>query len=380
MTLRYQHLMSAVDATTDNSKKHKPFRIMEIGVFDGAHGKAMIDRAHKNGRTNIEYYGFDMFEDMTHEINQAEVGKKTLARSYDDIFKYLRSKSKARDINLFKGDSKKTLPEAVPNLLKMDVIFIDGGHSLGTIQSDFEHAIKLAHDKTVTLLDDYYPGDYTKGCAFIVDTDLSNRPEFKVEVLDPADVYAESGLSVKFAKVTRVPVSQEITVAECPAVEQPAEAATAAAEVTAEPNNFQSEDSVHNTDVQPAKLRGTCCGVGTCEHTGQPCDGSGRCQPRVDGCNLETISKPQADPAPIPEERQEPNQKLELGVVESQGVADTDNGSDEQRRDIPEELASTDSERSSKRARRSRRSRNKRSGAQTEATDSDDTEGLQDNG
>jgi hypothetical protein len=380
MTLRYQNLVLAVDATTDNSKKHKPFRIMEIGVFDGAHGKAMIDRAHKNGRTNIEYYGFDLFEDMTQEINQAEVGKKTLARAYDDIFKYLRSKSKAKAINLFKGDTKKTLPETVPHLLKMDIIFIDGGHSLGTIQSDFEHSIKLAHDKTVILLDDYYPGDYTKGCAFIVDTDLSNRPEFKVEILDQVDVYAESGLSVRFAKVTKVPGAQETIAAECPSVEQPAEAAIAVAEVIAEPISFQSEDSVHNTDVQPAEVRSTCSGVGTCEYTGQPCDGGGRCQPRVDGFDLEKVPKPQVDIAPIPEERQEPNQELELGVVESQGVAHTNNGSDEQRRDIPEELASADSERPSKRARRSRRSRNKLSGPQTEATDSEDTEGLQDNG
>ena len=370
MTLRYQHLIQSVDTASGNSKKHKPFRILEIGVFDADHGRQMIEQAARNGRIFVEYYGFDMFEQMTFEVNEAEVGKKTLAKSEDEVMKYLKAKTKARIIKLFKGDTKKTLPAEVPGLPKMDIIFVDGGHSLGTVQSDFEYALKLAHNKTIILLDDYYPGDFTKGCAFLVDNDLKSRGNLKVEVLEPVDIYPKSGISVQFVKVSFSDnLAEPSSAVETTPAPHPVE-------VPPEPQNFRTEDSVHNTDVQPAELRSTCSGVGTCEYTGQPCDGGGRCQPRVDGFDLEKVPKPQVDIAPIPEERQEPNQELELGVVESQGVAHTDNGSDEQRRDIPEELAHTDSERPSKRARRSRRSGNKLSRPQTEATDSKPDEGL----
>ena len=55
MTLRYQNLVLAVDVASENSKKHKPFRILEIGVFDAAHGRQMAERASRNGRIFVEY-------------------------------------------------------------------------------------------------------------------------------------------------------------------------------------------------------------------------------------------------------------------------------------------------------------------------------------
>jgi hypothetical protein len=392
MTLRYQHLVQAVDVASGNSKKHKPFRILEIGVFDAAHGRQMIERAARNGRIFVEYYGFDMFEQMTPEVNTAEIGKKTMAKSQDEVMKYLRAKTKARIVKLFKGDSKKTLPAQVPSLPKMDIIFVDGGHSLGTIQSDFEHAFKLAHSKTIILLDDYYPGDFTKGCAFLVENDLKSRGNLKVEVLEPVDSYAESGLSVQFVKVSLSenpvepePVPEVVIPQSTPAPELPPEPAVETTpapqpvEVPAEPQNFRAEDSHSDTHVQPPGVCAEGCGDSACEYTGQPCDGSRRCQPRVEGGDLAEVSIEQADPAPVPEERQEPDQKLELGVVESPTVEHTDNGGDEQRRDVPTGLEQNTDEGSARGSRRSRRSRNKRSRSQTETTDSPDNEGLQDN-
>ena len=382
MTLRYQHLIQSVDTASGNSKKHKPFRILEIGVFDAAHSRQMIERAARNGRIFVEYYGFDMFEQMTPEVNEAEVGKKTLAKSYDEVMKYLKERTKARIIKLFKGDTKKTLPAAISNLPKMDVIFVDGGHSLSTVQSDFEHALKLAHSKTIILLDDYYPGDFTKGCAFLVENDLKSRHSLKAEVMEPIDDYHESGLSVQFVKVT---LSGDDSAAgeSAPEVVEPVLVDTStpvpAVEVPPEPKNFRTEDSHSNTDVQSFGVCLKGCGDSDCQYTGQPCDGSRRCQPRVEGGNLADISSAPSYPAPVPEERQEPDQKLELGVAESPTAEHTDNGGDEQRRDVSSGLEQNTDEGSDKGSRRSRRSRNKRARPQTETTDSPDNEGLQNN-
>lgn len=391
MTLRYQHLIKSVDTASGNSKKHKPFRILEIGVFDAAHGRQMVERATKNGRIFVEYYGFDMFEQMTPEVNEAEVGKKTFAKSYDEVMKYLKERTKARVIKLFKGDTKKTLPAAIPGLPKMDVIFVDGGHSLATVQSDFEHALKLAHEKTVILLDDYYPGDLTKGCAFLVENELKSRHGLNVEVLEPIDAYPESGLSVQFVRVT-LTVGSPATVESVPEVVEAVAAPVLepvsvesvdpapAVEVPPEPQNFRAEDSHSHTDVQPSGVCLKGCGDSDCQYTGQPCDGSRRCQPRVEGGHLAEVSTAPSDPAPLSEERQEPDQKLELGFAEGQGAGNTADGGDEQRRDVSSGLEQNSVEDSSRGSRRSRRSRNKRSRSQTETTDNQDNEGLQDNG
>jgi hypothetical protein len=304
--------------------------------------------------------------------------------------KYLKARTKARIIKLFKGDTKKTLPAAIPNLPKMDIIFVDGGHSLATVQSDFEHALKLAHDKTIILLDDYYPGDFTKGCAFLVETELKSRHSLQVEVLEPIDDYPDSGLSVQFVKVTlsgvepaaveSVPEVVEVTATPAPEpVSVEASTPVPAVEVPPEPQNFRTEDSHSYTDVQPSGVCLKGCGDSDCQYTGQPCDSSRRCQPRVEGGNLAEISPAPSDPAPVSEERQEPDQKLELGVAESPTAEHTDNGGDEQRRDISTGLEQKTDEGSDRGSRRSRRSRNKRSRSQTETTDSQDNEGLQDN-
>jgi hypothetical protein len=357
MSVRYQHLISAVEETASKDKKQKPYRIMEVGVFNGSHSIQMIKRATSCGKTNVEFYGFDLFEDMTLEKNEAEIGKSTLAKEMQEVFKYLRSKTTAKIITLYKGDTQHKLPEVISTLPKMDIIFIDGGHSLATIHSDFYHAIKLAiPGKTVILLDDYYPSDMTKGCAFLVENELKPSAGFTVEVLEPEDVYADSGLVVKMVKVT----------------------------VNANASNLPDEHvipvSYSNTDVQPVELRDEGCGDGTCQYSEQPCDGGGRCQSGVEPGVVEPVPVEQVADAPIREERQELDEKLELGLVESKAVEHTPDSGDEQRRVVSDALVESNSESTTEQPSRPRRSRNKRSRAQAEAANLEDTAELQNDG
>ncbi len=356
MNLRYQNLISAVEEALTNSKKSKPFRILETGSHDGTKAKQMIDRAAAFGRKAIEYFGFDFFEAATPDVLYSEYLEIPPVRTLEACKDNIQRNSKATKVELFAGDTEDTLKIEWSNLEQINVIFINGGHALNTIQSDFELALKIADSGTEIVLNHYYSGDYSKGCAFLVDKDLVNRPSLKVTVCEPSDLLNEE-IEVKLVRVKKV--------AE-PSVEEIAERAVEYVEPVIEP--AQNSDS--NTDVQPSGVCTTRCENSTCEHAAKLCDGSRRCESNL-GC--QPVELPTAGPISEPqvsEERQEPDTKLELGTVESKGVADTDNDSDEQRRDVPKDVEQSDNRSSGKKSGRSRRSRNKRTWPQTDSTDS----------
>lgn len=373
MFLRYQHLFSALEEALTNTKKSKPFRILEIGTFDGVRAAQMAERAIKFGRRSVEYYGFDFFEDINFEHQTEECLCSDPVRSLEDVRTQLAKNNKIV-IKLFKGDSKETLPKNLTDLPTMHLIVISGGHSLITVQSDLENSLKVADENTEIVLDNYYANDLSKGCAFIVNNDLVKRKSLSVKICDDMDTNDEFNIITGIVRIKHNPgdtSSYDESIPEYVAQDSVIEGTS---------NDVQPvSNSVRDTNLQSAGLCGNICENSTCEHAQQCCDGSRRCESRVVGLDIPELASGQADNPQVPEERQEPDQKLELGIVESQGAADTDNGSNEQRRDISEELVSGDSDDSSKKPRRSRRTRNKRSRSQTESTDIESGEGLQDN-
>jgi hypothetical protein len=380
MSLRHQYLINTADDALANSKKSKPFRVLEIGCGDAIRGRQIADRAVKFGHKTIEYFGFDLFESVCSEHIYSEALAPFRIIELETVKSLIAKNSKVSVIKLFKGDSKVTLPANIKDLPKMNVIFVNGGHSLPTIQSDIEYALKLAGEKTEVVIDNYYPGDYTKGCAFAVDNDLSKRPELTVQVMPQEDVQTELKLAVKLVivrnaakadntqpTVDTTPEYVPVEVVAAPEIKQDVEPAP------------EVSNSVCDTDVQPARLCVESCPLSSCEHAQQSCDGSRRCESRVEAVHLELPTAGPVIATPLSEERQELDQKLELGVGESKGTENTDNGSDEQRRVVSEELVHGDSERPGKRKRRSRRSNNKRTGPSSETADSESDDELQDN-
>jgi hypothetical protein len=160
----------------------------------------MINASIKSGNDpkNVDYYGFDLFELMTQEIFEKEVSK--WAPSEKEVLKKL-NKTKA-NINLYKGFSKDTIPNFMDEGVVPDFVFIDGGHSIETLESDWE-MIKESIDKnSIVILDDYISNFDEKqyGCNKLVDS--LDRDAWEVEVLPVIDVINE-GLSIQFAKVRK---------------------------------------------------------------------------------------------------------------------------------------------------------------------------------
>ena len=145
-TKRYSEILSKVIL-------NGPKNILEIGVYTGRRSIEIMDAA-TIFRNKILYYGFDLFEDISSIKIKTELSKKP--ESQKAIYEKLKKTS--RQIKLIKGDTLDTLRKIKTNK-KFDLIFIDGGHSIKTIESDWNNSIKFLSKSGLVILDDYYTGN-----------------------------------------------------------------------------------------------------------------------------------------------------------------------------------------------------------------------------
>lgn len=126
---------------------NRPKSILEVGVYNGIRAKEMIEAA-KVFNQDIRYYGFDLFEIMNEEILSNELSKTPLK---EEIVKEFLSK--IGTIELYKGYSQTTLKNFNN---KVDFIFIDGGHKIETIKSDWINCKKLLKKNSIVIFDDFF--------------------------------------------------------------------------------------------------------------------------------------------------------------------------------------------------------------------------------
>jgi predicted O-methyltransferase YrrM len=150
---RYQQLLDAV-------WDRKPESILEIGTWNGQRAFEMLSLV-----PNAEYYGFDLFEEATADTDAEEMNVKQ-HYSLEDV----KRKLNGFNVYLFQGNTRDTLKDFS---MPVDLIWMDGGHSIETIESDWRNIQRCIHKDTIVLLDDYYTGaiDTTKfGCNQLVET------------------------------------------------------------------------------------------------------------------------------------------------------------------------------------------------------------------
>ena len=174
---------------------------MEIGTWKGQRARLMILEAQKHiPRQEVSYFGFDIFEPLSLETMSKEFSKQPpLMEKVESELNKTGAK-----IMLYKGDTRETLPKTIPLLPKMDFIFIDGGHSLATVQNDWDYASRLMHSGTVLIFDDYWPEKQDGGAKPIVDA--IDRSVYNVKILPEFDVFIKPGLKrlvIKFAEVQK---------------------------------------------------------------------------------------------------------------------------------------------------------------------------------
>lgn len=115
------------------------------------------------------YYGFDLFEDGSKELDKLEFNAKP-RQTLEAVSNRLMGKI---HFELFKGNSKETLPLFLSEFGQnsVDFAYIDGGHSVETIQSDWDHVKEIIKPDGMVIFDDYYIDRDTSevGCNQIVE-------------------------------------------------------------------------------------------------------------------------------------------------------------------------------------------------------------------
>ena len=196
---RYSRLLHEVE-------QRAPKSILEVGVYEGVRAREMIDAASlSDAAESIRYYGFDLFDLFTPDVLESELSKTPLSQA--QVARRL-SRSGAQ-VKLFQGLSQETLPRFVEEQrgAPLDFIFIDGGHAIETIRSDWQNLQRVTGDDTVVIFDDYYVDcpwlTQRFGCNRVLEELDPNS--FGYELVSPPDVFrkAEGDLRVALARVWR---------------------------------------------------------------------------------------------------------------------------------------------------------------------------------
>lgn len=160
--------------------------IVEVGVAKGERAVSMCSVNLKRGKP-VKYIGFDLFEDITPEVSSRELNGKAVD-SRDQVAQRLdrlKMDFPQFEWELVKGDTRKTLKEY--KFDQVDFAFLDGGHSVETIASDYSALENVA---SVIVLDDYYEAgvDTSKfGCNQLIDA----IPKNKRTLLPKVDTFGE---------------------------------------------------------------------------------------------------------------------------------------------------------------------------------------------
>jgi hypothetical protein len=189
---RYRYLFEII-------RGRKPRKIMEIGTWNGVHAIEMIEEAKKYfSPKEIKYYGFDLFELLNDKTSLKEFSSPPPPL---EAVQQKLEKTSAK-IHLYKGYTQDTLPRVIDELPKMDFIFIDGGHSLETIENDWKYVQEVMDKNTIVIFDDYWNRD-DAGCKKIIN-DI-NKTNFEVNILPIQDSFKKEWgvLKINFVQVKK---------------------------------------------------------------------------------------------------------------------------------------------------------------------------------
>jgi predicted O-methyltransferase YrrM len=139
--VRYSHLIARV-------REAQPSAIIEIGTWNGDRARQMLEAAPE-----ARYVGFDLFDSATPATDAVEFNVKP-HHSIADV--YARLGECGKRATLIKGNTRHTLAEYEGG--PFDFAWIDGGHSVHTIASDWHYVSKMLAPNAEVWLDDYYTG------------------------------------------------------------------------------------------------------------------------------------------------------------------------------------------------------------------------------
>ena len=129
------------------ARELNPRVILEVGTWRGDRALGMLHACPK-----ARYVGFDLFGAATDETDKVEFNVKA---HYP--VQAIAAKLADFDAELIVGNTRQTLPEYVKGKEPfVDLAFIDGGHSVETIRSDWGNVEKIMLLGSLVVFDDFY--------------------------------------------------------------------------------------------------------------------------------------------------------------------------------------------------------------------------------
>lgn len=150
-------------------KKNKWIR--KIGETGFNMGHSAVTFLNNSKRTKL--WSFDL-----NSHNYTNLGRKFINKKYPNRHQFIG------------GDSTKTLPDFIEKnkKLKLDLIFVDGGHSYKVAKEDLENMKKLANSKTILVIDDILPNrTHGKGPTKALDELVERGDIINVEYFDNSE-------------------------------------------------------------------------------------------------------------------------------------------------------------------------------------------------
>tara|TARA_R110002167_G_scaffold35540_2_gene113447 strand:- start:823 stop:3126 length:2304 start_codon:yes stop_codon:yes gene_type:complete len=132
--------------------------VVEVGTWNGGRAIEMALAAFEK-LDKFTYNGFDLFEEATNESDDHEMNSKAhnslkaVTKRLTEFQAKMKEKGKDFQFKLTKGDTNKTLKGFDTG--KVDLAYIDGGHSFDTCLSDY----KNLKDINIIVFDDYFSKD-----------------------------------------------------------------------------------------------------------------------------------------------------------------------------------------------------------------------------
>ena len=183
--------INSANILLDQIEIYKPKNFIEVGVFQGVTSRNVCEKLYEINKEKFLFHGIDIFEDTNINIDNKEMTikhnkisnpfkhlifniilKKNLF-SIDSIYSFL--KKFKNNVQLYKGFSETQLPKI--DMSKIDMVFLDGGHSYETVRSDLSLILKGIKKNKIIICDDYDQVDY--GVKKAVDELLNKVTEIK---------------------------------------------------------------------------------------------------------------------------------------------------------------------------------------------------------
>ena len=191
---RYKHRQELI-------RKTQPKVLLEVGTHSGRRTADFL-RVALELVPDAHYIGYDLWQDLTPEVKKAERdGKKIVtiesAKKNLDVLKKMYPNF---TYELIRGNTNETLNDS-NNATDADFVFIDGGHSIATIQSDYD---ALKHNDLI-VFDDYYEPNEEGVCVHDIELFGCNAVVEKIDgsIIMPAQDHVKAGGHIRFVLVDK---------------------------------------------------------------------------------------------------------------------------------------------------------------------------------